>query len=270
MDDRAKAIFRAFMRDWASIVGVAFVLALFGPYETSTTLTPVQRVVFWLVAALGTAALVKAVRKALQLSPWTKHWPVVPLRLIAAVLGSVPVTLLMSQIYAAMTGMPSAKLGLVYVYVLLPTAFFSLLLSSRSLPWFTSQQPPPPDPLPGDQETPANTGSRFLARHAARFANGTLLALEAEDHYLRVHTDTGSELILMRLRDAIGQLTDTPGLQVHRSFWVAQAAIAKVQRRGAQAQLTLHNGLVVPVSRTYMNGLKEAGWLDMKGAPATV
>lgn len=46
-----------------------------------------------------------------------------------------------------------------------------------------------------------------------------------EDRYLRIHTDGGSDLILMRLRDAVGELAGADGLQVHRSFWVARAAV---------------------------------------------
>jgi hypothetical protein len=262
MDERTKAVLRAFFRDWLSIIAIAFVLALFGPYDTSITMTPGNRVAFWLIAALGTAVLVRAVRKGLQLCPWTKHWPFVPLRLTAAALGSVPVTLLTTRAYAWLSGLPStAGFGLSYIYVLLPTAVFSLLLIGRSPTWFL---PTPSGAVQADEDKAdrSNTAAAFLARNASRYASATLVALEAEDHYLRIHTDAGSELILMRLRDAIAQLGETPGLQVHRSFWVATAAVSDLTRRGAQAQLQLSNGLKVPVSRTYMAAVREAGWFD--------
>jgi len=263
MNDRTRAILRAFVRDWLSIVAIAFVLALFGPYDTLTTMPPVNRVVFWQIAALATAVLVRGVRRALQFFPWTKHWPFVPLRLTAAVLGSVPVTLLTAQAYAWLSGLPSSGgpgFGMSYVYVLLPTAVFSLVLIGRSPPWFLPD-PPPPAPAENDKIDRVDPATAFLVRHVSRFATGTLLALESEDHYLRVHTDQGSELILMRLRDAMAQLVEVPGLQVHRSFWVARAAVAQTQRRGNGWQLILRNGSKVPVSRTYGTALREAGWL---------
>ncbi len=87
-----------------------------------------------------------------------------------------------------------------------------------------------------------------------------LLALEMEDHYLRIHTALGSDLILMRLRDAMGELGPARGRQVHRSWWVAEGAVASAER-GAKPHLMLRNELKVPVSKTYRDALKEAGWL---------
>ena len=42
-----------------------------------------------------------------------------------------------------------------------------------------------------------------------------------EDHYVRVFTDAGESLILLRLSDAMAEVRDVPGLQIHRSHWVA-------------------------------------------------
>src|SRR6185437_6568612 len=76
-----------------------------------------------------------------------------------------------------------------------------------------------------------------------------ILALEAEDHYVRVHTAVGSTLVHSRLADAIAGLGGVPGLRVHRSWWVARQAVraARVERR--RLSLLLVNGLPVPVSR---------------------
>lgn len=273
-----KAAFLALVRDWAAVIGIALILALFGPYETFSTMRPASRVLFWMVAAIGTAVLVKAARWALQRWRPTKHWPFLWMRLAAAVLGSVPAALLMSQFYAFLSRTSRTDFGLAYMYVLLPTAFFTLLLTGLAHGWLarppavapaTPAGPEAAPPVGPDPAPPADPATAFLARHVSRFAGGTLLALESEDHYLRVHTDRGSDLILMRLRDAIAQLAATPGLQVHRSFWVARAGVAQISRRGPQAQLLLNNGLSVPVSRTYMAALREAGWLDNATEPAS-
>lgn len=265
MNDRAKAIFRIFLRDWASIIAIALVLAVLGPYDTFLSMTLPVRLAYWLIATLGTAALVRGARRLLQFWPLTKHWPIIALRMAAVVLGSVPAALLLSQFYRALTHAPQGAFGLGYLYVLLPTAFFTLLLSSSYLPWFLPSKPA--EPASGQNAAVATpdagkTATRFLARHAPRLAGGTLLALESEDHYLRVHAERGSELILMRLRDAMAQLIEVPGLQVHRSFWVARAAVTHVERRGSGAQLILSNGVKVPVSRSYIGELRNAGWLE--------
>ncbi len=101
----------------------------------------------------------------------------------------------------------------------------------------------------------------FLARHAPTLTGATLLALSAEDHYLRIHTDRGQALVLLRLRDALDTLDATTGLQVHRSFWVAKAATPKASRRGQSWQLELPGGVTIPVSRTHIPACRTAGWL---------
>jgi hypothetical protein len=88
-----------------------------------------------------------------------------------------------------------------------------------------------------------------------------LLALEMEDHYLRIHTALGSDLILLRLRDALAELGPSRGRQVHRSWWVAEGAVASVGRKPGRLILILRNGLSVPVSKSFRESVKEAGWL---------
>ncbi|KAK0350158.1 hypothetical protein LTR94_030134 [Friedmanniomyces endolithicus] len=101
---------------------------------------------------------------------------------------------------------------------------------------------------------------RFLERLTPKLRGATLRAVQGEDHYLRVHTDKGSDLILMRLSDAVAELEGLEGAQTHRSWWVAKSAVQSVERNDGRATLTLEGGLLVPVSRRYARGLREADW----------
>ncbi|NHO30190.1 hypothetical protein GOB82_09085 [Acetobacter farinalis] len=101
----------------------------------------------------------------------------------------------------------------------------------------------------------------FLRRHAPELENGTLLALAAEDHYLRIHTSRGQALALLRLRDAITSLGEEAGVQVHRSFWVARDAAPQPSRRGQSWQLDLPGGLSIPVSKARVTACRDMGWL---------
>lgn len=85
----------------------------------------------------------------------------------------------------------------------------------------------------------------------------SILALEAQEHYIKVHTDHGHELIHYRFGDAVQQLTGTPGLQVHRSYWVAEDAVVAIEPVGKSYRLTLRNGLAVPVSLSYRGALQQ-------------
>lgn len=90
---------------------------------------------------------------------------------------------------------------------------------------------------------------------------GPLVALSVEDHYVRVRTTQGEELVLMRLSDAIREVGDTIGLQVHRSHWIAQGQVTAATRKGDGATLTMSDGADIPVSRANLSKLKEAGLL---------
>ncbi|MDQ0464707.1 hypothetical protein QO010_002491 [Caulobacter ginsengisoli] len=89
----------------------------------------------------------------------------------------------------------------------------------------------------------------------------TILCLQMEDHYVRVHTPLGSALVLMSLSQAMAGLKDVEGVQTHRSWWVARAAIAGVVEDGRRLRLRLTGGLEAPVSRARVGALREDGWL---------
>lgn len=116
-------------------------------------------------------------------------------------------------------------------------------------------------PQPAEPATALDPFGRFSERLPQGLRSAKLLALEAEDHYLRVHTDLGSDLILLRLGDAVAELDGIDGAQTHRSWWVARAALAAVRRGDGRATLTLSNGLEVPVSRSFYKPIADAGWL---------
>lgn len=103
-------------------------------------------------------------------------------------------------------------------------------------------------------------GYRFLNRLPTDIGVD-LICLSMEDHYIRVHTKLGSTLILMRMADAVAELADYSGLQVHRSWWVATPAIKHVVKEKRRHIIQLDAGLSAPVSKTYVEGLKAKGYL---------
>ena len=108
-------------------------------------------------------------------------------------------------------------------------------------------------PLPG-------ADAAFRRRLSAKRRAARLVAVEAYDHWLRVHTDAGPELITLRFQDALDELAAAHGLRVHRSWWVAADAIEDVRWRRGAGEAKLAAGVTAPVSRTYAKALKEAGW----------
>ena len=96
-----------------------------------------------------------------------------------------------------------------------------------------------------------------------------VMCLRMEDHYVRVYTGRGSDLVLSSMKDAIAALDPAAareGMQVHRSWWVARAAVQSPVMRGRSLILVLVNGLEVPVARPFVARLREAGWLGDRPA----
>lgn len=98
------------------------------------------------------------------------------------------------------------------------------------------------------------------ARLSDSFA-GPILALQSEDHYVRVHGENTSDLILMRLRDAIAEMDGVEGMQVHRSWWIARDAVASAEPSGRSWAITLKNSEIVPVARDSVERLRAEGLL---------
>ncbi|MEM9690223.1 MAG: LytTR family DNA-binding domain-containing protein [Pseudomonadota bacterium] len=103
----------------------------------------------------------------------------------------------------------------------------------------------------------------FLERSAIRRLDD-VLALQAEEHYVRIYTSSGADLVHYRFGDAIAELPDGLGLQVHRSWWVADTAVMSAKRGSRRWQLAITPELSVPVSDSYIGAVRERGWLKRK------
>ncbi|MEL7099733.1 MAG: LytTR family DNA-binding domain-containing protein [Pseudomonadota bacterium] len=106
------------------------------------------------------------------------------------------------------------------------------------------------------EESP--TGDALMRRLPAEL-RGPLVRLEAQDHYTRVVTTKGQTLVLMRLSDAMANLPETQGLQVHRSHWIARDAVRAVRGGRAATVLEMSDGAEVPVSRKRRDAARGAG-----------
>ena len=95
----------------------------------------------------------------------------------------------------------------------------------------------------------------------ANLRQAELFAVEAEDHYVRIHTSNGAALIRMRFRDCLDALNHDQGFKVHRSWWVRDVAILSYRWKRGKGLIRLANDLQVPVSRSLAKNLVESGRL---------
>lgn len=103
----------------------------------------------------------------------------------------------------------------------------------------------------------ADTSSELREKLPFALRQTAIVALSAEDHYVRVRTDRGQALILMDLTGAIAALGPEAGIRIHRSHWIAQSRLANVNREGVR----IDEQTVLPVSRAGRKLLKDAGAL---------
>lgn len=214
----------------------------------------VRRLAYWLaVLGLGTTFAL-GLRRGVARSPALEDRPW---------LGGVVVVLVMTppatMAVWAITHLAFARRGPGPLQLVLPVALVSAAVMAVNLlahrrPVETHAAPPAPDPAA------AAPPLRFLERLPPKLRGSALYAVEAQDHYLTLHTSRGSDLILFRLADAVAELDGLEGAQTHRSWWVARDGYTQARRTDGRAMLTLKSGAEAPVSRTYVKTLREEGW----------
>lgn len=232
--------------------------AYLGVYNTDT-IPFFNRFVFWvstmLVGNLSTGLLIPLV-----FNHWLPNRPVIVQLSCIVVLISIPVTFVLAA-YDHNHGLDwSLNVWLVqYRYVVVISAIlifvgYFMLRSNLAL----EEKNESKRGAENEPDIARKLEQQFLKRLALKHHEGQLLAVKSEDHYLRVFTSVGEELILMRLSDAIEALDSVPGMQTHRSWWVARSAIADMQRKQGKIILTIVSGVEIPVSRTYEKVVKES------------
>ncbi len=120
--------------------------------------------------------------------------------------------------------------------------------------------------LSGRREAPASSRRTVFLDRLPPQLGRTLIALQMEDHYVRAHTARGSALVLIPLHQAVDELAGLRGRRTHRSWWVADEAVAATVQDGRNLRLRLVNGLEAPVSRRHVADVREAGLLQGQGS----
>ena len=253
-----KQFWRKLVIDLAVMVAIGVVLALIGPFGSFEASLP-TRLAYWTGLGLAGYACYRPMGWAVHRIGAGLDLPVWLLWAVACLIATVPMTLVVAGLDRLPHGQPLPGFDILmttYGYVLVVGAIVTLVffLIERA------NGAPVPGAGPAVPDVPPATQPRLLDRLPPHLGTD-LIALEMEDQYVRAHTALGSELILLRLRDAMIELDGIDGQQVHRSWWVARHAVDDVRRDGRNVRLVLPGGLEAPVARANIAVLKQQGWI---------
>ncbi|WP_298300888.1 LytTR family DNA-binding domain-containing protein [uncultured Erythrobacter sp.] len=267
------AFLRGMLSDLAIMTAIGLFLGVLGPFGTSD-LPFTVRLLSWLAFAYIGYACYRPMAPLVEWAERALHLPSIGLWIAAAAISSVPMTFLVLGIGNLRNPFhwPGLDIALTsYFYVFMVGGAVTLLFNILGLRGSgeangpvhseasaeAATNPPPQEPTASSQQVQSSP----LLDALSPVLGSDVIALQMEDHYVRVHTALGSEMVLMRLRDAIVHISDIEGRQVHRSWWVARLAIEDVRREGRNVRLVLPGGLEAPVSRAQVSELKDAGWI---------
>jgi LytTr DNA-binding domain len=268
---------RSTMREWTPVrtipyhlpwvMGIAVVMAVTGPFGTYEVMGLGKRLLYFTITGVLAWALVIGFIVALRRIEAFNRWPIVARMALAGILAAVPTTAAIIIVHSWLVWPLPWR---AFPDIFPQTAFLAVVISIMVGLFVERRLHAEADserarvaesvaraPAPGVEPVAPD-----FFRRVPPALGRDLLALEMEDHYLRIHTALGSDLILLRLRDALAELGPSCGRQVHRSWWVAEGAIGSVERNAGRNVLVLRNGLRVPVSKTFREQVKGAGWLD--------
>ena len=234
-------------RFWA-IFGVMMVLfAFIGPFGTFDRLDLPMRFFYWATTMLGSWCIaIITVTATLVLLP--NSVPNFIAVITGAALASFPIALYLHIVINQFILLPEANGYLYQLGYALPIS-----LAFGVIVYFA---------LSSDYEDDTGTildrDNRLMARlpHEKR---GPIMHLSMQDHYVQVTTTKGTELVLMRMADAVAELASTEGLQVHRSHWVAREHVAGTRRESGRTIVIMKDGAEFPISRTFAKQAKDAG-----------
>lgn len=260
-------------RVWGALAGVAVLLGAAGPFGTYESMPFLPRLAYWMGVACATFAA-GYLTAQLTLARLPASMPRFVRLALAGLAASLPVTLIVVALNRALFGHFDSAGGVLMLYadcavVTTVTVYMFTLFDPTARAGKAAPDDAPTDPATetaadGPPAAPAANGPEAPARppiveRLAPRLRGRLISLTVNDHYVEVRTDQGTGLVLMRLADAMRETAGVPGLQIHRSHWVALDAVQGAVRRDGKLLLKMPGGALLPVSRGQVDAVRKAG-----------
>ncbi|MDC7694379.1 LytTR family DNA-binding domain-containing protein [Asticcacaulis sp. DXS10W] len=230
-------------------IGAGLLFGLIGPFGTFGNLPLISRIGYWVVLMGGGALFFPVTYEVLKRRlPLSNSWCLMVTTV--SLIGTIPMmglVWLVTRIFYG-EGLPfSFTLYGFTALIALPTVIIHHFMHQ-----FGSRQGQPDvavGQLATDQLSGEASRRNVLLERLSGVRASEILCMQVEDHYVRVYTSAGSQMVLMRFSDAVAAMQGVDGVRVHRSWWVARMAVTKIHKKGRKLEIELSNALLVPVSR---------------------
>ncbi len=240
-------------RFWIGMAVIVMVLTIMGPFGTLADLTFAPRLVYW--GAISLLSFPVGMAASIFFGVWLSLLgvPEALSRLLGGAIGGIPIGLI---VFIA-NGWFALTIDNTFDDLVRMIAYAIPISAAVSLIYYLVDSSIHPETTEATANLPQQNGltlSRsdiaFLKRLPVELGKD-IISLQAQDHYVRVNTTKGSEMVLIRLSDAESELEGIEGTRVHRSWWLARAHVSELKRDNDKLFAVLSNGEKVPVSRTY-------------------
>ncbi|MEM8617199.1 MAG: LytTR family DNA-binding domain-containing protein [Pseudomonadota bacterium] len=214
---------------------------LTGPFGTYVYAPPIMRTVYWLIVVLAGYGLwwgIGALGKKL-IPEWPYEWGEV----IIAIPFSFLNPLLLVGLHAGLNAAVGSRFPTVWsdfvashlmlsVFVILPVVYLARQII-----------------LEAETSVGRQAIDLLFEKLPLKLRGATPFALAAEGNYVRVYTERGDDLVTSTFEEALRAVSGIPGVRTHRSWWVAENAVRKIEKSGSSFLVILASGQEVPLGR---------------------
>lgn len=246
----------------AAFAVIGLFLAVIGPYQSNDASVP-ERLLYWVGNLSVSGVLILGLETV---------WPrFAPPALRTGKAGLIAFLVLMSTLQTFVVAffevamfnnpggvVPLIKLWPLVAIIVVPVVLLAQLLRAHLKSRF---EPGPTDAQTADPASDIPVPPGVIGDRLPRaLKQSPLLPLQAEDHYVRVYTEAGSDLILLKFRDALAAVDALPGYRLHRSWWAARHAVRSARFRSGTGSVDITGDITAPLSRIYIDALRADGW----------
>jgi len=232
---------------WPRLVLVAMIaivlFAFLGPFNTYMSMPLFRRLMFWVVLVAGNGLFFHLIVIYTLNNQRLANWPRIQRLLLGCFISSFPGVLVFLAVDYGFRGR-------VYIFPHHLYLWLTVFVIGTGIAYINFM--PPFAKLSKEAKNPEIDLEKipFLKRISNKIGYG-LISLSMQDHYVEVITSKGRELVHLTFAEAVHELKNYPGTQIHRSHWISNDAISSLSREGRTTFVETVDGRKLPVSEPY-------------------